>query len=256
MAVVTFTTDFGPSDAYVGAMKGVVLSAAPHAVLVDITHAISPQDVRAGAWALAHAAPYFPAGSVHVAVVDPGVGGARDGIVIAAQGSFFVGPDNGLMSAAAVAPRRVFRIENPAFRREPVSLTFHGRDIFAAAAGQLAAGRPIDEAGRQVATVAELAMPESGALGDDCSGEVVHVDHFGNILTSLVSDHVDGRWELQCDGRRFELDGGRTFCDVERGALLLYPGSSGRVEIAVRDGSAARLTQMKAGMRVQLKRLS
>jgi hypothetical protein len=212
--------------------------------------------LEAGAWALAESVPYFPPGSVHVAVVDPGVGGARDGIAVAARGSFFVGPDNGLMSQAAVAPRRVYRIENPLFRREPVCPTFHGRDIFAIAAGQLAAGRAIEEAGPLLSDMAWLAMPDVEPLGDPCGGNVVHVDHFGNLVTSLVSRRVEGRWELRCEDRRFEVAGGRTFSDVERGALLLYPGSSGRVEVAVRDGSAALLTQAKAGTRVELKRFS
>src|SRR5438128_5699715 len=131
MTVVTFTTDFGSSDGYAGAMKGVVLSLAPDAALVDISHDVPAHDVQAGAFALAQAAPLFPPGTIHVAVVDPGVGGARADLVVAAGGSFFIGPDNGLLTLAAPAPRRAWRIENPSYRREPVSPTFHGRDVFA-----------------------------------------------------------------------------------------------------------------------------
>jgi len=256
MAVVTFATDFGASDAYVGAMKGVVLGVAPKAVLVDITHAIPAHDVRTGAFILADAAPYFPLGSVHLAVVDPGVGGDRNGVAVSSRGQFFVGPDNGVLTLAAPRPRRVFRIESPLFRRETVSPTFHGRDIFAVAAGQLAAGRPIDEAGPMLASMTELPMPAVQELADDCRGEVIHIDHFGNLITSFSSGAAGGRWELWCEGRRFELVGGRTFSDVDRGALVLYAGSGGRMEAAVRDGSAAVLTQSKAGTQIHLKRLS
>jgi S-adenosylmethionine hydrolase len=256
MAVVTFTTDFGLSDAYVGAMKGVVLGIAPSAVLVDITHAVPAQNVQAGALALADASSYFPAGSVHVAVVDPGVGGDRHGIAVASRGHYFVGPDNGLLSLAVPKPRRVFLLESPLFRRATVSPTFHGRDVFAVAAGQLAAGRRIEEAGRALDTMIELPIPAMQALSEDCRGEILTVDHFGNLLTGLSSVGVEGKWELVCGGRRFALDGGRTFSDVAPGALVLYVGSSGRVEVALRDGSAALLTQAKAGTQIHLKRLS
>ena len=135
MPIVTFTTDFGAGDGYAGAMKGVVLSLAPAAQLVDITHGVPPMDVAAGAVALAQAAPLFPPGTIHVAVVDPGVGGERADILIEAGGSLFIGPDNGVLSLAARPPRRVYRIESSMFRRDPVSPTFHGRDVFAPTAG-------------------------------------------------------------------------------------------------------------------------
>src|SRR5687767_15909330 len=131
MSIVTFTTDFGNADGYVGAMKGVVLSRSRGATLVDICHDIPPHDVAAGAFTLAQAASLFPPGTIHVAVVDPGVGGSRADLLIEAGGAYFVGPDNGLLDLAAPHPRRAFRIEAADFRREPVSPTFHGRDVFA-----------------------------------------------------------------------------------------------------------------------------
>jgi hypothetical protein len=257
MAVVTFTTDFGLEDAYVGVLKGVVLSLAPDAVLVDITHAVSPQDVRGGGLALADAVPYFPAGSIHLAVVDPGVGASRAPIAVASAGSFFVGPDNGLMALAAPIPRRVFRIANPGFFRTPTSPTFHGRDVFAVTAGQLAAGRPIEEVGPPLEGMTELALPPNQPLTDHCEAEVLQVDHVGNLITSRsAAGPLSGRWEMLCEGRRFELQGGVTFSEVGRGALVLYAGSSGRAELAVRDGSAFSLTQARAGMLLRLRRLS
>ena len=147
MPIVTFTTDFGAGDGYAGAMKGIVLSMAPQAQLVDITHGVPAQDVAAGAVALAQAAPLFPPGTIHIAVVDPGVGGERADILVEAGGSLFVGPDNGVLSLAARPPRRIYRIEASAFRREPVSPTFHGRDVFAPTAGRLAAGAQRDRRG-------------------------------------------------------------------------------------------------------------
>jgi hypothetical protein len=256
MAVVTLTTDFGSSDAYVGAMKGVVLSLAPGAVLVDICHNIPPQDVRAAAVVLADAAPYFPEGCIHVAVVDPGVGSERAGIVVESRGQLFVGPDNGVMSVAAPSPRRVFRIASERFQRAKVSPTFHGRDIFAVTAGRLAAGNAAEESGPAQSHMIDVAKVSSGPLTDDCIGEILRIDHFGNLITTLVSDLVTGRWLLECAGRNFAIDAGPTFSAVAPGGMVLYAGSGGRVEIAIRDGSAARLTQTQIGAPLHLVRLS
>jgi S-adenosylmethionine hydrolase len=256
MAVVTFTSDFGSADAYAGAMKGVVLSLAPDAVLVDITHAIPRSDVAAGALALSQVVPFFPSGSVHVAVVDPGVGGERAGLVIEAGGRTFVGPDNGVLSLATRSPRCAYRIDNPSFRRDPVSPTFHGRDIFAVTAGRLAGGSPAKDAGPPMAAIVELPAMEDGPLASECRGRVIHVDVFGNLVTSLGGGPTEGRWQLRCMNRRFELRGGRTFSDVAAGDFVLYEGSSGRVEIAVRDGSAAVLTGVRAGASFELRRLA
>lgn len=254
MAVVTFTTDFGTSDGYAGAMKGVVLSMAPDAVLVDISHQIPARDVQAGAITLAQAAPYFPPGTIHVAVVDPGVGGARAEVVVAAGGSFFVGPDNGLLSLAAAAPRRAWLIENPAYRREPVSPTFHGRDVFALTAGRLAFGWAADGAGRALPDIAGLPLVPTARLGEGGEGEVVHVDTFGNLFTSFGGTVTSGAWDLQIGEESYGLASGRTFTDVASGSLVLYAGSGGQVEIAVRDGSAAERTGAKRGTRLRLRR--
>ena len=256
MAVVTFTTDFGTADPYAGAMKGVVLSHAPDAVLVDITHAIPRHDVRSGAMALAQAARWFPAGTIHVAVVDPGVGGDRADIVVQAAGQYFVAPDNGLVGPAAPPPRKAYRIDNRRFRREPVSPTFHGRDVFAVTAGQLARGALPEDAGPEQASILELRLPDSGSLASDCRGEVIHVDGFGNLVTSFSGGDTVGLWRLVCADHAFEVRGGRTFSDVARGDLVLYMGSAGRVEVALRDGSAAARTQAQVGTLLDLRRQS
>ncbi len=256
MAVVTFTTDFGTRDGYAGAMKGVVLRAAPDATLVDVTHDIPARDVVSGAFTLAQAAPFFPPGSIHVAVVDPGVGGPRADLVVEASGAYFVGPDNGLLSLAARGPRRVFRIDSSAFRRDPASPTFHGRDVFAAAAGRLAAGRAVDEAGPEMPDIIDLTLPRSGLLEDGGEGEVVHVDTFGNLITSFVDDDevLAGDWDILVPSGRFQARAGRTFSDVPSGAFVVYAGSGGQVEIAVRDGSAAAAMGALRDTRLSIRR--
>ena len=192
MPIVTFTTDFGVGDGYAGAMKGVVLSLAPAAQLVDITHGVPPMDVAAGAVALAQAAPLFPPGTIHIAVVDPGVGGTRADMLVESGGSLFVGPDNGVLSLAARAPRRVYRIESSLFRREPVSPTFHGRDVFAPTAGRLAAGAAAADAGPSIDAMVELGSPPLHKQGGVVEGQVIHVDSFGNLITSLPAELFAG----------------------------------------------------------------
>jgi S-adenosylmethionine hydrolase len=256
VTIVTFTTDFGFSDGYVGAMKGVVLSLAPDARLVDITHGIAAQDVVGGAVALAQAAPLFPRGTIHIAVVDPGVGGARADVVVAAGGSFFVGPDNGVLSLAAPEPRQIYRIDEAAFRREPVSPTFHGRDVFAPTAGRLAAGAPPSAAGPSLPALVELDPPLVRRVGDRVEGRVTHVDRFGNLLTSLSADVVAPGAQIEITGREgtFRPTLGKTFADVAPGALVAYIGSSGLLEIGLRDGSAAATTGAGRGSSVRLRR--
>jgi len=256
MAIVTFTTDFGFSDGYVGAMKGVVLSMAPDARLVDITHGIAPQDVAAGAIALAQAAPLFPRGTIHVAVVDPGVGGARADVVVAASGAFFIGPDNGVLSLAAAGPRQVYRIDATAFRREPVSPTFHGRDVFASTAGRLASGASPADAGPPQPSLVELDPPLVRQVGDRVEGRVTHVDRFGNLLTSLAAELVWSGAQIEITGRdgTFRPAFGKTFADVAPGELVAYIGSSGLLEIGLRDGSAALSTGAGRGSPVRLRK--
>jgi S-adenosylmethionine hydrolase len=254
MAVVTFTTDFGTADPYAGIMKGIVLSLAPDAVLVDITHHVPRHDVAAGALALADAASFFPPGSIHVAVVDPGVGGRRADIVVQTGEGIFIGPDNGLLTVAAHPPRQAYRIESPSFRREPVSATFHGRDVFAVAAGRIAAGTAARAAGAPLADIVELERAEASPLLDDCRGRILHVDGFGNLVTSLTAEIVQGKWQMDSGDFSGVVCGGRTFSDVAAGEMVIYPGSSGRLEIAVRDGSAAAVTSMRTGATFGLRR--
>jgi S-adenosylmethionine hydrolase len=259
LPIVTFTTDFGAKDGYAGAMKGVVLSIAPEAVLVDITHGVPPHDIVAGAVALAQAAPLFPPGTIHVAVVDPGVGGARADIVVSAAGQLFLGPDNGLLSLAARGARRIHAISAPDFRREPVSPTFHGRDVFAPAAARLAAGAALDAAGPLLDAMVDLRAPTVHRHGGVIEGEVIHIDSFGNLITSLPGDELPPRpgldLAIEVDGEegRFTVGVGRTFSDADPGALIGYVGSGGHLEIARRDGSAAERIGAARGSPVRLR---
>jgi S-adenosyl-L-methionine hydrolase (adenosine-forming) len=231
--VVSLLSDFGTSDVYVGVMKAVVLSAAPSARLVDLTHEVPPQDVRAGAFHLMQAAAWFPRGTVHLAVVDPGVGSERRAIAVEAGGAFFVGPDNGLFSWIAPRPTRAVILEVP----RGASNTFHGRDVFAPAAGKLAAGAPLASLGAPAGRLVKLSWPTRA--------EIVHVDRFGNLITNL--EKLDGEL-VAGEFRTRKLVS--SYAAVARGEPLAILGSHGFVEIAVRDGSAAAVLGLQRGARV------
>jgi S-adenosylmethionine hydrolase len=239
-AIVTLTTDFGTVDGYVGAMKGVILARAPDATIVDLTHDVPPQDVAAAAFALAQAAPCFPPGTIHVVVVDPGVGGPRREVIVEHGGQRFVGPDNGVFALAAPSARAGFHITAPGFRRDPAAPTFHGRDVFAPAAARLAAGAAPSEAGPEVALEGSLG-PRPLLLsntGRQVTGHVVHVDRFGNLVTDIPTDALPES-EAAVRVGTVEISPIRsTYADVRKGEVVAYVGSSGTLEIAVREGSA------------------
>jgi S-adenosyl-L-methionine hydrolase (adenosine-forming) len=250
--IVTMTTDFGTRDGYVGAMKGVILSAAPGATVVDLTHEVPPHDVAAAAFALAQAAPYFPDGTVHVAVVDPGVGGARRCVAIDDGRHRFVGPDNGTFALAVPAPVAVPEITAPAFRRGTVAATFHGRDVFAPAAARLAAGAPVAEAGPAVPLEGRLDGGELAVSADgrDVRGRVIHVDRFGNLVTDVPAARLAAGATVRVGARVVARGLSATYEGVPRGRPLAYVGSAGTLEIAVREGSAASRFRARRGAAV------
>jgi S-adenosylmethionine hydrolase len=237
---ITLLTDFGTADGYVGAMKGVIVSLCPRARIVDLTHEIAAGDVRGGAFALATAAPSFPGATVHVAVVDPGVGTERRALLVEAGGAFFIGPDNGLLSLAAPRPRRIWVLDRDRWFRQPTSTTFHGRDVFAPVAARLAAGTAPAELGTQADAMAEIHVAPGTRSGSTVSGEVIHVDRFGNVITSLrACDLPNGGAGAVVDaGRACGIPVRETYGRAAAGALLALVGSSGFVEIAVNSGSA------------------
>lgn len=238
MPIVALLTDFGLSDVYVGVMKGVLLSHCPQLVLVDITHAVPPQDVAAGALQLEAAWPWFPPGTVFLCVVDPGVGSSRRALVVRSADRLFVGPDNGLLSW--LPEPEVYEIERPDLPLR--SRTFHGRDLFAPVAGELAAGVPVAKMGRRVYDPVSLSRPESS--GD--TGEVLAIDHYGNLITSLAG-RDDGVVEVA--GRTIPVR--RVYTDVAPGAVVVVTGSTGRLEVSVRNGNAAAALGLGRGTAVR-----
>jgi S-adenosylmethionine hydrolase len=248
MVRVTLTTDFGTADGYVGAMKGVLARLAPDAIVVDVAHDVPRFDVAHGAWVLATAAREFPAGTIHVAIVDPGVGGERAGVVAAIGGHLYVGPDNGLFAyvAAAGAVEGSWAITSPEFRMTDVAPTFHGRDVFAPAAAALARGLAPELAGPAIDLTGRLPWTAHARGAGAGAGVIVHVDHFGNLITNLPGPARGGRIG------DVVAPPVRTYSDVARGSLACYLGSAGTLEIAVRDRSAAELLGVRRGAEVEL----
>jgi S-adenosyl-L-methionine hydrolase (adenosine-forming) len=239
-AIITLLTDFGTADGYVAEMKGVLLSALPDAVLVDLTHDIPAQDVEAGRLALARAWRRFPPGTVHLAVVDPGVGTRRAAIAVESQGRFLVGPDNGLLSPALVGGGAdVVALPVPPY----ASATFHGRDVFAPAAARLAAGAALATLGVFKDDPVLRRTPDTERHADGrISGEVLTIDRFGNVLSN-IGCRLGGT--VTVGAHRIPVR--RTYADVEPGALLALTGSSGFLEVSVRGGSAAERLGLRRG---------
>lgn len=248
-SVITLCTDFGTADGYVGEVKGVLCTGAPGVQLVDITHVIPPQDIEAARLALARYWRRFPPGTVHLVVVDPGVGTGRAALAVASDGRYLVGPDNGVLSPALFAlDARVVRLPEPA----GVSATFHGRDVFAPAAAQLAVGTPLHALGEPLHDPVRRRTPPPVRRADGALvGEVLTFDRFGNAITNLVPARpVTGTATVEAMGQVIPLV--RTYGDVPPGAPLALVGSSGLVEVAVRNGSAAVRFGMARGQAVVL----
>ena len=257
--VITLLTDFGSRGPYPGAMKGVILGICPDAQLADISHEIAPWSIAEAAFTLSQTWPYFPKGTVHLIVVDPGVGGARRPIVAEAGGHRFVAPDNGVLTMVfdANAPHAVREITASRYFRTPVSQTFHGRDIFAPVAAHLARGVPFARFGKRIDDYVRLgfARPEPAA-DDSWTGAVLHVDRFGNVITSFASAHWPG-----LDSQPFEMRLGNkiisrlasSYSEVEPGELFLIRGSAGYLEVSLNQGDAASLLGVSDGAPVRLK---
>ena len=254
--LITLLTDFGSRDSYVGVLKGVIAGICPEAAVVDLTHSVPPQDIRAGAFQLLVACPYFPAGSVHLAVVDPGVGTDRRLIAVEAGGHSFVGPDNGLLrwivERLAGDSWRAVELTEPRYWLAPaseVSQTFHGRDIMAPVAAHLAAGVALDRLGSPVSTLAGTPLPLPTRKGDRLRGEILHVDHFGNAITNVRQEHVLAPGgALRVDVGSHSLCGPvESYAGAGVGEALVIWGSAGFLEVAVREGSAAAVLGISAG---------
>ena len=249
--VITLTTDFGSVDGYVGTMKGVILGICPEADIVDITHEICPHSVPEAAYVLHTAAPFFPPGTVHLVVVDPGVGSARQPIVVQTQRFYYVAPDNGVLTMAlAQDPGQLaIHLTELRFRLPRISATFHGRDIFAPASAHLARGIDAREMGSPISLSDLVTLPfrqPKLQANETWQAEILHIDRFGNMITNL---------QIPASGVQLSISIGqeritglkRTFADVEPGELVAYVGSSGYLEIAVREGNAAAQLNLGVG---------
>lgn len=263
---IILTTDFGTADAYVGVMKGVILALDPTATIVDLTHQITPQSIRQAAFLLGTSYRFFPSGTIHVVVVDPGVGTDRRALLLVTPAARFLAPDNGVLSwvlrdhlgRPPAEPGRVpvppgcsaYQLTNPEYWLHPVSATFHGRDIFAPVAAHLSLGLPPEKLGPGVDDLAWLPTPGLTRQGDAIQGQVIATDRFGNLITNIDAKALTGatRVLVEIKGHRItHLE--RTYYqedDPEAGRLLALVGSHGFLEIAVRDGNAA--VELRAGV--------
>jgi S-adenosyl-L-methionine hydrolase (adenosine-forming) len=258
MRLITLTTDFGTDDWFVGTMKGVIATISPKANVVDITHGTASGDIRAGAFALAASYRFFPKGTVHVAIVDPGVGGKRRAMAIETEQYFFAGPDNGVLSFALRDEKikAVRLLENRAYFLKPISQTFHGRDVFAPVAAHLARGVRIARFGPAVTSFVRLDWPEPKVHAGSIEGEVVYVDKFGNAITNIPAATV-----ARLRGKNFEIFKGRKrlcalathYQSVPLGRVVAVSGSSGYLEIAVNGGDASAILSLRTGDRVEVR---
>jgi S-adenosyl-L-methionine hydrolase (adenosine-forming) len=260
MAVITFLTDFGFKDGFVGVMHGVVLGIAPDVQIVDISHAISPQNILEGSLVLVNNASYFPPGTIHVAVVDPGVGTARRPLGAKIGNQYFIGPDNGLFTGVIEAaekagqPMVFHHLNRPEYWLQQVSHSFHGRDLFSPVAAHLAAGVPLEKMGDLITDPARIMIPQPEVTADGWAGQVLAVDHFGNLLTNLSAEQLAGGNCIVIkigEARIEELV--QTFGDRAPGSLIAMIDSSGELAIAVVNGSAAEKLKVGVGTAVTVK---
>ena len=255
--LITLTTDFGYNDPFVGIMKGVIAGINPDAHVIDLCHDIPPQNVMAGALVLRHSVSYFPRGTIHVAVIDPGVGGARRPLLIECDGSYFVGPDNGVLSLAldGKQPARIVHLSNSTYHLQPVSGTFHGRDIFAPVAAYLSLGVATVAFGESVESFVRLKLPEPERTARRITGEVVYIDSFGNLFTNISEHDLTG---LTADNLVISLRDATirglapNYAAAVEGELVALVNSWGLMEIALNKGSARQRTGAQIGDKVEV----
>jgi hypothetical protein len=258
--IITLLTDFGLKDPYVASMKGVILSINPRCTLVDITHQVSPHDIKEGAFILGQAYSTFPKGTIHLSVVDPGVGGPRKPILIVTQNYFFIGPDNGLFTIALRREKlqKVITLSKTKFFLPEVRSTFHGRDLFAPVAAHLSSGIGPESFGRTIRSWNEIAFPYPAMSHGKLNGEVVHIDAFGNLVTNIDQRELlrfsKDRPFVTRIGRKNIPGLKKGYWEGKRNEPMALIGSGGLLEISVREGSAEKSLKMKEGARVVVRR--
>ena len=250
---ITLLTDFGTADGYVAALKGVIAQIAPDARVDDAAHDTRPGDIRAAAFALRRYWRLYPVGTIHVAVVDPGVGSERKALVVQADDRILIGPDNGVLTLASheAGNWTAYSAERSDFFRSPVSSTFHGRDVFAPLAAHLANGRAPADVGPRVESPVTLELVAPKREGDRVSGEVVYIDHFGNLVSNIPAALITSSVRVRF-GTHHLLRLSRTYSDVAVGAVAALINSDEFLEIGVRDGNAARQFRIERGASVEL----
>jgi len=265
--VIALLTDYGDKDFYVGALKGIIYSIHPEATVVDITHQISPYNIKEGALTLYHAAQEFPAGTIFVAVVDPGLGTEIKPLVVhTLDGKYFVGPDNGIFNLIfqEVGITKVYQIKNPTWMRQAgISKTFHGRDIFAPVAAHLAAGWPIEEVGPEIKDYLLLSLSPAKREGNRIQGEVTSVDHYGNVILNIPKNlieelGVNGGAPLlvHIKGKKVKVTWGSTYSDVPEGKEVLLISSADFLELAVHRGNVAKKYGIQVGEVITIENLN
>jgi S-adenosylmethionine hydrolase len=263
-AIITLLTDFGTEDTYVGVMKGVITSICPSAQVIDLTHQVPPQDIATGAFLLDVSVDYFPEGTIHVAVVDPGVGTARKPLALRTAKAFFVGPDNGIFTLVLQRQKllQAICLDNPRYHLSTVSSTFHGRDIFAPVAAHIACGVSVEELGTPIHRLQRLPLPRIRVDWEGIRATIVHIDRFGNAISNLSRAEYEAwriRWDVkepavQVAASNTTLPIVSTYGDVPRGKPVALFGSSERLEIAVNGGSAARELALRRGDTIKVLR--
>ena len=254
--IITLTTDFGLGDPFVGIMKGVILGIAPDVHVVDVTHDIRSYDILEAAFIIDSAYRYFPAGTIHVVVVDPGVGSARRPMVAAAREHVFVAPDNGVLSYILQSDSKTpappaYWIKNQSLFLNAVSQTFHGRDIFAPVAAHLAVGIPIDSVGPRILDFVKRPLPKPRPQGDKLVATVLRIDKFGNIITNLKRSHLGSDFAIRVAGLSITRLCAN-FSEAEPGEFFAVEGSTGYIELALNQGSAADRLNVGLGTEIEL----
>lgn len=260
MRIITFLTDFGTKDGYVAQMKGVA-SGITDAQLVDITHEVTLHHIREAAFLLRSTAPFFPAGTVHCVVVDPGVGTSRRGLVITTKTQILVGPDNGVLLPAAhhLGDFVVYEIMNRAYMQQSLSNTFHGRDVFTPVAAYITKGVPFGEIGRRITDFVDLDFGHGESTGDRITGNIIYCDHFGNLITNISAQIVPKQLEyhkkiiVASDVHQWEMTYVPSYGFVQPGELLAAVGSSMLLEIGVNQGNASQILGLKENDRIEIR---
>ncbi|MBN2603075.1 MAG: S-adenosyl-l-methionine hydroxide adenosyltransferase family protein [Candidatus Thermoplasmatota archaeon] len=253
MNTVTLMTDFGTKSGYVAQMKGVLLSHANAINIVDITHEISPQNVREGAFVLKQSVKYFPKGTIHIAVVDPGVGTERKAIIVPTRSQILIGPDNGLLMPAAryLGDFEVHEISNPLYMMQNVSNTFHGRDILSTVAANIIKGVPFDQFGKRLFNFVDLDFGQGIVDNQTATGKIIHIDSFGNIITNIDGDKIKKYVEygeklmIFIGSERKEITFFKSYGFARKNQILATVGSSNLFEIVINQGDAAKRLGIK-----------